>query len=102
MHYSLRCMELQMLKEYLLGGPRPSFHYPSALESFKRQFAHLENGGAAPRGERAQQGRGGEGTQLNSGRRFWGPKGRGQECRKSGARAEGSGRRAGRRAAWRW
>ncbi|KXZ43541.1 hypothetical protein GPECTOR_87g403 [Gonium pectorale] len=35
-----------MLADYLAGAARPSFHYPSALESFKRQFAHLEAGGA--------------------------------------------------------
>ncbi|KAG2489178.1 hypothetical protein HYH03_012404 [Edaphochlamys debaryana] len=36
----------QMLKDYLAGTARANFHYPSALESFKRQFAHLEAGGA--------------------------------------------------------
>eukprot|EP00198_Chlamydomonas_reinhardtii_P004964 XP_001694300.1 mitogen-activated protein kinase 2 [Chlamydomonas reinhardtii] len=36
----------QMLKDYLAGAARANFHYPSALESFKRQFAHLEAGGA--------------------------------------------------------
>ncbi|PNH04856.1 Mitogen-activated protein kinase 15 [Tetrabaena socialis] len=34
----------QMLKDYISGMNRPSFNYPSALESFKRQFAHLEAG----------------------------------------------------------
>lgn len=35
----------QMLAEYLTGGPRPNFVYPSAVDTFKRQFAHLEAGG---------------------------------------------------------
>ncbi len=35
----------QMLKDYIAGAARANFHYPSALESFKRQFAHLEAGG---------------------------------------------------------
>lgn len=37
----------QMLADYLAGASRPNFHYPSALESFKRQFAHLEAGGGS-------------------------------------------------------
>jgi serine/threonine protein kinase len=37
----------QMLADYLAGGPRqPNFVYPSAVDNFKRQFAHLEAGGA--------------------------------------------------------
>ncbi|XP_035832492.1 mitogen-activated protein kinase 9 isoform X2 [Helianthus annuus] len=32
----------QMLKEYLRGGEQTSFMYPSGVERFKRQFAHLE------------------------------------------------------------
>lgn len=36
----------QMLADYLAGGTRqPNFVYPSAVENFKRQFAHLEAGG---------------------------------------------------------
>lgn len=36
----------QMLADYLAGGSRQSnFVYPSAVENFKRQFAHLESGG---------------------------------------------------------
>ncbi|KAE8736494.1 Mitogen-activated protein kinase 8 [Hibiscus syriacus] len=32
----------QMLQEYLRGGEQTSFMYPSAVDRFKRQFAHLE------------------------------------------------------------
>ncbi|KAK9091659.1 hypothetical protein Sjap_024836 [Stephania japonica] len=32
----------QMLQEYLCGGEQTSFMYPSGVERFKRQFAHLE------------------------------------------------------------
>ncbi|GLJ47031.1 hypothetical protein SUGI_0992890 [Cryptomeria japonica] len=32
----------QMLKEYLNGTDRTNFMYPSAVDHFKRQFAHLE------------------------------------------------------------
>ncbi|MED6138395.1 Mitogen-activated protein kinase 9 [Stylosanthes scabra] len=32
----------QMLQEYLLGGEQTSFMYPSGVDRFKRQFAHLE------------------------------------------------------------
>ncbi|XP_020593004.1 mitogen-activated protein kinase 9-like [Phalaenopsis equestris] len=32
----------QMLKEYLRGGDQTSFMYPSGVDRFKRQFAHLE------------------------------------------------------------
>ncbi|KAH8487379.1 hypothetical protein H0E87_026083 [Populus deltoides] len=32
----------QMLKEYLRGGEQTSFMYPSGVDRFKRQFAHLE------------------------------------------------------------
>lgn len=36
----------QMLADYLAGGHRqPNFVYPSAVDNFKRQFAHLEAGG---------------------------------------------------------
>lgn len=36
----------QMLADYLAGGARqPGFVYPSGLDNFKRQFAHLEAGG---------------------------------------------------------
>ncbi|XP_065849235.1 mitogen-activated protein kinase 9 [Euphorbia lathyris] len=32
----------QMLQEYLKGGEQTSFMYPSGVDRFKRQFAHLE------------------------------------------------------------
>ncbi|XP_064980015.1 mitogen-activated protein kinase 9-like isoform X1 [Musa acuminata AAA Group] len=32
----------QMLQEYLRGGEQTSFLYPSGVDRFKRQFAHLE------------------------------------------------------------
>lgn len=32
----------QMLQEYLCGGEQTSFMYPSGVDRFKRQFAHLE------------------------------------------------------------
>jgi hypothetical protein len=32
----------QMLKEYLSGTDQANFMYPSAVDQFKRQFAHLE------------------------------------------------------------
>ncbi|XVF09490.1 hypothetical protein REPUB_Repub07fG0097600 [Reevesia pubescens] len=32
----------QMLQEYLHGGDQTSFMYPSGVDRFKRQFAHLE------------------------------------------------------------
>ncbi|GAB4860989.1 Mitogen-activated protein kinase 9 [Ancistrocladus abbreviatus] len=32
----------QMLQEYLHGGEQTSFMYPSGVDRFKRQFAHLE------------------------------------------------------------
>jgi serine/threonine protein kinase len=32
----------QMLEEYLRGGEQTSFMYPSGVDRFKRQFAHLE------------------------------------------------------------
>ncbi|XVF53800.1 hypothetical protein PTKIN_Ptkin05aG0127900 [Pterospermum kingtungense] len=32
----------QMLQEYLRGGNQTSFMYPSGVDRFKRQFAHLE------------------------------------------------------------
>ncbi|GAB4820333.1 hypothetical protein N2152v2_007379 [Parachlorella kessleri] len=36
----------QMLADFLAGGHRqPNFVYPSAVDNFKRQFAHLEGGG---------------------------------------------------------
>ncbi|KAK4843939.1 hypothetical protein QYF36_014587 [Acer negundo] len=33
----------QMLQEYLRGGEQTSFMYPSGVDRFKRQFAHLED-----------------------------------------------------------
>ncbi|KAH7439004.1 hypothetical protein KP509_04G041000 [Ceratopteris richardii] len=38
----------QKLKEYLDGTDRLNFLYPSAVDQFKRQFAHLESGGSTP------------------------------------------------------
>ncbi|GFR45427.1 hypothetical protein Agub_g6806 [Astrephomene gubernaculifera] len=37
-----------LLRDYLAGAPPPAFTHPSALESFKRQFAHLEAMGGVP------------------------------------------------------
>lgn len=36
-----------MLADYLAGGRQTNFMYPSAVDSFRRQFAHLEGGNAA-------------------------------------------------------
>ncbi|KAL6842720.1 hypothetical protein ACP4OV_027564 [Aristida adscensionis] len=36
----------QMLHEYLCGGDMANFVYPSGVDRFKRQFAHLQEGGA--------------------------------------------------------
>ena len=33
-----------MLADYLAGGRQTNFMYPSAVDSFRRQFAHLEGG----------------------------------------------------------
>ena len=42
----LPCPTPQMLADFLAGGHRqPNFVYPSAVDNFKRQFAHLEAGG---------------------------------------------------------
>ena len=39
-----------MLAEYLAGNRQQgNFMYPSAVDNFKRQFAHLEGGGVAGR-----------------------------------------------------
>jgi len=40
----------QMLAEYLAGSKPMSYMYPSAVDNFKRQFAHLESGMPLPRG----------------------------------------------------
>lgn len=37
---------MQVLQDYLSGGRLPTFLYPSAVDNFKRQFMHLEGGGA--------------------------------------------------------
>lgn len=44
-----------MLAEYLAGNRQQgNFMYPSAVDNFKRQFAHLEGGGVAGRAGHGQ------------------------------------------------
>lgn len=35
----------QLLKDYMNGSERPNFLYPSAVDQFRKQFAHLEENG---------------------------------------------------------
>ena len=46
-----------MLADWLAGGrQQPSFVYPSAVDNFKRQFAHLEGGSSGVTGRMGHNG----------------------------------------------
>lgn len=57
-----------MLADYLAGTrPQLSYMYPSAVDNFKRQFAHLESSAAAGQDPNARQGQRSSQSQKNLG-----------------------------------